>query len=148
MRWKPTKKYFRGVEALYGVQRELDEPVIPKKNKIKLGCPLEKQEHFAAHYRLIKMGIKHHHSPNGGYRDAREGAVFKRMGTSAGFPDFEIPYARKGYHGLYIELKRIWGGVLSDPQKEWRDYFVSAGYCWYMAQGADDLIRFVENYFE
>lgn len=28
-----------------------------------------------------------HHSPNGGARDAREGANFKLMGTKAGFPD-------------------------------------------------------------
>jgi len=46
-----------------------------------------------------------HHSPNGGYRNAREAARFKQMGTQSGFPDLFIAAAKKGYNGLYIELK-------------------------------------------
>lgn len=46
-----------------------------------------------------------HHSPNGGRRDAREGARFKQMGTQAGFPDLILLVAAKGYHALLLELK-------------------------------------------
>ena len=46
-----------------------------------------------------------HHSPNGGFRNAREAARFKKMGTLAGMPDLHIPEPNGQYHGLYIELK-------------------------------------------
>ena len=45
------------------------------------------------------------HCPNGGYRNAREAARFKRMGVLSGFPDLIIPVTRKEYAGLFIELK-------------------------------------------
>lgn len=40
-----------------------------------------------------------HHIPNGGKRNAREGARFKRMGVKAGVPDIAFPIPRGGYHG-------------------------------------------------
>lgn len=43
--------------------------------------------------------------PNGGSRHPIEAINLKRTGTKAGIPDFCIPIARKGYHGLYIEFK-------------------------------------------
>jgi hypothetical protein len=76
-----------------------------------------------------------------------EGVAFKAQGTSAGFPDLTIPYARKGYHGLYLELKRIKGGVLSPEQKWWRDFLQREGYCWFEAKGHEAGIKFVQDYF-
>ncbi|MCL1936854.1 MAG: VRR-NUC domain-containing protein [Candidatus Azobacteroides sp.] len=46
-----------------------------------------------------------HHSPNGGYRNIREAARFKEMGTISGFPDLFIPVESKEYNGLFVELK-------------------------------------------
>lgn len=147
--WKPTKAYWRNYNALYGEQAELSELAQPKsKAAPKRTCPIEQDEQFAAHAWLLKMNIRHNHSPNGGYRDIREAAKFKRMGVSAGFPDFEIPYARKGYHGLYIELKRLFGGKLSEYQVWWRDHFLAEGYAWHEAKGAQELILLVKNYFD
>jgi VRR-NUC domain len=111
-------------------------------------CPTEQQEHFVAAAWLREMNIPHHHSPNGGYRDIREAAKFRRLGTSAGFPDLWIPLARKGYHGLYIELKRVKGGVLSDQQKYWRDLSIKEGYAWFEARGAQQMMDIVLNYLE
>src|SRR5690606_17520809 len=124
--FKPSSKWWSAYEALVGEQMELggeDEKAKDEKNKkrgrkAEVVCPSEQEEQFRVHFWLEKKGIVHHHSPNGGHRDIREAAKFKRLGTSAGFPDLELPYARKGYHGLYIELKRVKGGKLSDRQ-EW-----------------------------
>lgn len=35
-----------------------------------------------------------------------QGAAMKRMGKRRGYPDMFIASAKRGYHGLYIELKR------------------------------------------
>lgn len=108
--------------------------------------PTEQDEQFVAVAWLKKMGIPHHHSPNGGSRDVREAAKFKRLGTSPGFPDIWIPLARKSHHGLYIELKRVSGGRLSDHQKYWRDQSLREGYAWYEAKGALECIKIVKDY--
>lgn len=54
------------------------------------------------------------HIPNGGYRNKFEAAKFKRMGVTAGAPD----YSCNMYGGrvAYIELKKN-DGVLSPKQK-------------------------------
>lgn len=52
-----------------------------------------------------------HHIPNGGKRGKAEAARFKLQGVKAGVPDIFLPCARGGCHGLYIELKRVKGGV-------------------------------------
>lgn len=84
--------------------------------------------------------------PNGGYRDYYEGAKLKRMGVKSGVPDLCICLARGGYHGLYIELKRIFGGKLSDTQLVWRDILIKEGYMWREAKGSGECIRIVEDY--
>lgn len=68
-----------------------------------------------------------HHSPNGGKRNAREGAKFKRMGTRAGFPDLFLPYPNRKYAGLFIELKSE-GGKASKSQNEWVMKLNTRGY--------------------
>lgn len=45
------------------------------------------------------------HTPNGGNRNAQEGAKFKRMGVLPGVPDILIPVPQNGFNGLCIELK-------------------------------------------
>jgi hypothetical protein len=123
-------------------QKEMDV------GRVKKRIPLELHEQFVVHAWLAKHGIRHNHSPNGGKRHGREGAKLKRLGMSAGFPDFEIPYARKGYHGLYIELKRLSGGRLEVEQEEWRDFLLGEGFAWHLARGAQECIRIVCEYFD
>ena len=108
--------------------------------------PTEQQEQFVLAHWLRLNKIPHHHSPNGGYRNPIEAAKFKRLGTSAGWPDLIIPKARKGYHGLLLELKRLKGGVLSEAQAYWRDLLISEGYAWHEARGAEEAIKIIENY--
>lgn len=69
-----------------------------------------------------------HHIPNGGSRDVREAVNLKRQGVKSGVPDLCLPVPRGKYHGLYIELKRIKGGRVSDEQQQWLTELQNVGY--------------------
>jgi hypothetical protein len=95
---------------------------------------------------LTKNGILFYHVPNGGFRRKEEAAKFKAMGVKPGVPDLHIPIPRKGYHGLFLELKRVSGGTLSKVQSYWLSELEKQGYAVYVAKGANDLIDYVKNY--
>lgn len=97
---------------------------------------------------LTEQGIRHHASPNAARRSMREGAKLKRMGMSPGFPDVEIPYARGKWHGLYIELKRESGGIVSTAQREWLNHLKAEGYAAMVAKGYAEAVDITERYFE
>lgn len=54
-----------------------------------------------------------YHVPNEGKRNPAAGARLVAEGLKRGVPDICLPVARGGCHGLYIELKRERGGVVS-----------------------------------
>ena len=56
--------------------------------------------------------------PNGGKRNAKEAYFMKRTGVKAGVPDLCVPVAKKGYHGLYIEMK-YGKNKPTEAQEEW-----------------------------
>jgi hypothetical protein len=58
--------------------------------------------------------------PNGGKRNIRTAINLKMEGVKAGVPDIFFPVARKGFHGLFLEMK-IKGGKVSDNQKIWHE---------------------------
>jgi hypothetical protein len=68
-----------------------------------------------------------HHIPNGGRRDAIEGAHLKAQGVRSGVPDICLPVARGSSHGLYIELKAA-GGRVQDTQRVWLEELTRQGY--------------------
>lgn len=82
-----------------------------------------------------------HHCPNGGSRDPREAHNLRLEGVKPGVPDICLPVPRGGYHGLYIELKRLKGGRVSEEQKDWLSALTRQGYMavvchgWQEAQG-------------
>lgn len=141
---KISKRYMRGVSALYG-DAKIDQP-LARTPRVKSEHSTEFQEQIVAVTWLTKMNIPFYHIPNGGYRNPIEAAKFKRMGVQPGIPDICIPLARSGYHGLYIELKRVGAGSLTEHQKYWRDILIANGYAWFMARGANELINYVQNY--
>ena len=57
-----------------------------------------------------------------------------------------MPVPRGNYHGLYIELKRTKGGVISDAQKEWIEMLNGRGYLAVVAKGATEAIKVISDY--
>lgn len=105
----------------------------------------DKEQEIVARW-LTRNRILFYHIPNGGKRDKREAAKFKRCGVQAGVPDICIPFAVSPYHGAYGELKRRSGGKVSDKQYWWLDELTKAGYFCFVAKGADDFIEKIRNY--
>lgn len=87
------------------------------------------------------------HIPNGGKRNAREAARFKRMGVKAGVPDLFLPVPRGGCHGLFIELKAP-RGRLSDYQRVWLERLKASGYAVSVCYGCDEARRDILRYLE
>ena len=88
------------------------------------------------------------HIPNGGLRSKSEAVRLKRIGVTPGVSDLFLPVARKGYHGIWIEMKRQHDGKLSKPQKEWLSDMLKNGYQALRADGADEAIAILEDYLE
>lgn len=88
-----------------------------------------------------------HHIPNGGKRNITTAVRLKREGVKAGVPDVFLPVARKGYHGLYIELKAGKGKVTIN-QDFWIDelreqkYFVDVCWDWEVAKSL--ILKYLE----
>ena len=87
------------------------------------------------------------HIPNGGSRDAREAHNLKLQGVVAGVPDLCVPIARRGYHGLYIEMKREGKGArVSENQREVLAYLEKRGYLAKVCYGATAAIKLIDYY--
>lgn len=86
-----------------------------------------------------------HHSPNGGSRNAIEGAKFKRMGVMAGFPDLFLFVPANSYHGLLIELK-VKNGRVQPTQKIVLNRMAELGYCCKVCFGAEQAINEIKSY--
>ena len=84
--------------------------------------------------------------PNGGSRNRIEAHNLKLEGVKAGVPDICLPVPCGAYHGLYIELKRTKGGVISDAQKEWIEMLNARGYLAVVAKGATEAIKVITDY--
>lgn len=75
--------------------------------------------------------------PNGGKRDKIEAAHMKAQGTLPGVADIVLPCARGSYFGLYIEMKRAKGGVVSASQRWFEGRIVEEGYAYALCAGWD-----------
>jgi len=95
---------------------------------------------------LDKLGLLYYAIANGGKRNYLEACRQKRTGLKAGVPDLCIAEPRGMYHGLYIELKKKVGGVVSDTQKYWIAELNKRGYKAVVCKGSDVAIRAVEEY--
>lgn len=85
--------------------------------------------------------------PNGGRRNKKEAYWLKRTGVKSGVPDLCIPVARKGYHGLYIEMK-YGRNKPTDEQEKWIALLNDNGYCATVCVGAKEAMNFINWYFE
>ncbi len=92
--------------------------------------------------------------PNGGTRGsdpksrAIAGAMLKAEGVKTGVPDIILPVARRGYHGLYIELKKLEKWSTSAAQKAWREDLTAEGYLSALCLGWQQAVDCVKWYLE
>lgn len=84
--------------------------------------------------------------PNGGLRNKSTAAKLKLEGVKKGVPDLFLAVPNKYFHGLFIEMKRIKGGVLSKEQKIWKELLTAEGYCWFVAKGFQEGKAIIEEY--
>lgn len=87
-----------------------------------------------------------HHSPNGGTSSFRQKAKFKKMGTLNGMCDLQFFIPRGGYHGLFVELKRERGGVVSQSQKDVMAMLDRQGYKTVVTRGLQASVEAIEEY--
>ena len=72
-------------------------------------------------------------------------SMMKAQGMKAGVPDVCILEPKKGYHGLFIELK-VKGNRPTDKQLEWIKRLSERGYATAVCWSADDAIKVIEEY--
>jgi hypothetical protein len=83
--------------------------------------------------------------PNGGHRNVIVAAKMKAEGVLSGVPDLCLPVARKGFHGLYIELKA--GKNKTTPnQKQVMKQLIAEGYKCAVCYSLDEFISVVNDY--
>lgn len=84
--------------------------------------------------------------PNGGHRFAATAGKLKAEGVRAGVPDVFFSWARLGYHGLYLEMKRTKGGTLSEKQKDMIASLQQAGYLVVVCKGCEEAKEALRAY--
>jgi len=70
----------------------------------------------------------------------------KAEGMKKGVADLCLPMARHGFHGLYIEMKRNDGGVLSKEQKDFLAFLEQQGYYGAVCNGYNEAVDVLEWY--
>ncbi len=154
MQKKPSKRYWRAYDSLFGDSQksphgdDLQLPatkVVEKTYRGSMGKS-EAQEQAILVTWLERQNILHYAIPNGGRRSMGEAMQLKRTGLKPGVPDLCIPMASRGFHALYIELKRADGGVVSEAQRYWIDELSRAGNQAMVCHGADEAIAAVKHY--
>ena len=96
-------------------------------------------------YQHQDLAMLLHHSPNGGFRNSREAARFKAMGTRAGFPDLVLLVPNKSHHALFIELK-IGKNGQTELQRDFQSHVESMGYLYKVIRSFDEFMQEVEDY--
>jgi hypothetical protein len=90
------------------------------------------------------------HIPNGGHRHKVVAAKLKRQGVKAGVSDLFLSYPSKGYHGLFIEMKRENKKLarVSPLQDAFLEQQKEVGYAGEVAYGAMQAIKIIKDYLE
>lgn len=83
--------------------------------------------------------------PNGGKRNAREGAILKAEGVLAGVPDLFIAEPHGHYSGLFIEMK-AGRGTTTEAQDAMIRRLGEAGYCVDVCRSLEDFQAVVRGY--
>lgn len=84
--------------------------------------------------------------PNGGLRNIITARNMKAEGVRPGVPDLFLAVARGDYHGLFIEMKRVKGGRVSDSQSSMLEILNSNGYQAIVCKGWEAAKEAIEKY--
>lgn len=117
-----------------------------RRRKMRSSIPTELTEQIKLCVWMTKHDIDHYAIPNGGRRNLVEGANLKRSGMQKGFPDLGIPIPTKSYPGLYLEVKRVEDGVISEEQHYWIDKLRKRGYRVEVCYGAEEGKAYIRDY--
>lgn len=85
------------------------------------------------------------HVPNGGSRNAREGANLKKQGVVAGVADLLLLLPRKGFGCLCVEMKTAKGSQ-STLQREWGGKVSKYGNLYVVCRSVDEFIEIINSY--
>jgi hypothetical protein len=100
----------------------------------------EEQREVVKWFRQTFAGVRIFAIPNGGARSITTAAKLKVEGVSAGVPDLYVPAWK-----LWIEMKRVQGGVVDKHQKDWHSYLMLIGDTVIICKGADEAKRMIEK---
>ena len=84
--------------------------------------------------------------PNGGERNIVVAARLKAEGVRSGVPDLFLACDHNGYNGLFIEMKKVKGGRVSDNQKCYIDILKTRGYAVVVCHGWSEARSAIESY--
>lgn len=112
----------------------------------KTPVPTEGQDQIKLIVWIEKQGIPVFAIPNGGKRNLWEAMNLKRSGVRSGVPDLFIPVANKTFPGLFIELKRASGGVVSDAQLLWLKILRKNGFACEICRGLEEAKKVITDY--
>lgn len=85
--------------------------------------------------------------PNGGKRNISVAKKLKAEGLKPGVPDLFLPVAKKGFHGLFIEMKAATGST-SKLQKEWISELIKQRYKVVVCKGWEVAMNEIKSYLE
>jgi len=86
-----------------------------------------------------------HSVPNGGFRNVVTASIMKAEGQRRGVFDLKLNVARRGAHGLWLEMKSE-KGVLSPEQIAFSDAVVKQGYMTAVAHSYQDAVQIICDY--
>lgn len=118
----------------------------------KISCPTEHEEQIALiqwrdwwqeQYPQLAMLAA---IPMGGYRAKRTAITMRQEGAVKGFPDLGLFIPSGGYHGLFLEMKRLNGGRATPEQKDWLHRLSEQGYRAEVAKGAVEAHQVIQDY--
>jgi len=85
------------------------------------------------------------HVPNGGYRNKREAVNLIKQGVVRGVPDLFLAVPKKGFSGVWIEMKSE-KGKLTEHQAEMIEALERVGYIALVIRSLDEFMKLVSNY--
>ena len=100
----------------------------------------EEQRELVRWFRQTYSGTLIFAIPNGGARNLATASRLKAEGVVKGVPDLFVPAWE-----LWIEMKRVKGGVVSVEQDEMHLYLRSVGYQVMVAKGFEDAKQQIED---